>query len=70
VTPRLDRFVLQRRPDRRVVDLDPGRGQIAEQLADHVLVAGFLEVGADHVLGISFGLDLGQAHLPGSPLAE
>ena len=48
----------------------PGRGQVAEQLADHVVVARFLEIGADHILGIGVRLGLGQAHLLRRPLAE
>ena len=53
-----------------LVAVDARRGEVAEHLADHVMVAGFLEVGADHVLGIGFRLGLGQAHLPRGPFAE
>ncbi len=67
---RLDRLVLERLADCPLVDLDAGRGEIAEQLADHVLVAGLLEIGADDVAGISVGLGLGEAHLLRRPLAE
>ena len=38
-------------------DVNPGRNQIAQQLADHVLVAGFLKIGLDHGLGIGFGFN-------------
>ena len=37
---RLDGLVLERLADHRIVDVDAGGGEVAEQLADHVLVAG------------------------------
>src|SRR5688572_19490912 len=70
VAARLDSLVLERLADRRLVDLDARRNEVAEQLADHVLVAGFLEIGADDVAGIGIGLGLGEAHLLGRPMAE
>src|SRR5687767_2958570 len=48
VAARLDGLVLERLADRRLVDLDARRNEVAEQLADHVLVAGFREA---HLLG-------------------
>src|SRR4051812_47303997 len=67
---RLDRAVLERLADPGVVDLHSGRSQVAEQFADDVLVAGFLEIGADDVLGVAFRLGLGEAHQPRRPVAE
>ena len=50
--------------------LDPGADQVAQQLADHVLVPGLFEIGLDHALGVGFGLDRRQAHAFGCPLPE
>ena len=47
-----------------------GRGEIAKHLADHVLVAGFLEVGLDDRLAVGLGLFGGQVHLGRCPMAE
>jgi hypothetical protein len=55
---------------RRLVALDAGGGEIAKHLANHVLVARFLEIGANHILGIGFGLDVGEAHQVRRPCAE
>ena len=54
----------------RLLDIASGRDQVAEHLADHVLVAGFLEIGLDHRLGIGLRLLDRQAHLVGRPVAE
>ena len=53
-----------------LVGVDPGGGEVAEHLADDVMVAGFLEIGADHILGVAFGFRLVEAHLPRRPFAE
>src|SRR3954465_14480265 len=66
----LDRLLLERLADPGLVALDAGRGEIAQDLADDVLVARFLEIGADHVLGIDLRLGLGEAHQPSRPGAE
>src|SRR5215208_4099544 len=50
-----------------IVDLAAGGDQVAEHLADHVLVPGFLEVGLDHGLGVGVGFLGAEAHLLGSP---
>src|SRR3712207_3112094 len=70
LAPRLDMLVLERFADTLLVAVDAGRGEVAEDLADHVLVARFLEIGADHVLGIGIGLGFGEPHQLRSPLAE
>jgi predicted metalloendopeptidase len=46
----------------------PGPLQVAEHLAQHVLVAGLLEVGLDHGAGVL--VDGLQAHQAGGPFAE
>src|SRR5882724_6580000 len=66
----IDRLVAQRVADPGFVDVDPGGGQVAEQFADDILFARFLEIGADNVLGIGFGFGLGQAHQARRPFAE
>src|SRR3546814_7935696 len=43
LTARLHRLFLKRAADRMVGDIDPGRRQIAHQLANHVVVARFLD---------------------------
>src|SRR3954447_22104634 len=70
LTTRLDLLVAQRLLDTGLVALDTRRGEIAEDLADDVVITGFLEVGANDVLGVGFGLDVAQPHLPGGPFAE
>jgi pimeloyl-ACP methyl ester carboxylesterase len=70
LAPRLDLLVAKRFDDLLLVAFDAGGGEVAEHLADHVMVAGFLEVGAHDVLGVAFGLRIGQAHLPRRPFAE
>ena len=50
--------------------VDPGGNEVAQDLADHVFVAGFLEIGLDHCLGIGLGLDSRKAHLFSGPLAK
>src|SRR5919199_550971 len=70
LAPCLDRLVGERLADLGLVALDAGGGEVAEQLADHVLVAGFLEIGPDHVLGVGVRLGLRQPHQPRRPAAE
>ena len=70
LAPRLDFLVAQRLVDLVLVAIDPGRGEVAKNLADDVMIAGFLEIGADDVLRIGFGFGFGQAHLPRRPMAE
>src|SRR4028118_1420553 len=64
------RFLSQSLTDLAFIGIAAGGGEIAEYLADHVLVPRFLEVGPDDVLGIGFRLDRGQLHQAGSPVAE
>src|SRR5205085_7186716 len=66
----LDALVLERLADAGFVAFDAGRDEVAEDLADHVFVAGFLEIGADDVFGIGLGLDVAEAHEAGRPAAE
>ena len=67
-------LLLERLADLVLVDVDAGGGQVAEHLADHVLVAGFLEIGVDDVLGIGIRLSTSvspicrAAHSPSSRL--
>src|SRR3546814_1770341 len=53
-----------------LADIAFGRGQIAEQLADHILVARLFEIGLYHRLAIGVRLFAGQAHQPGRPFAQ
>ena len=66
----VDHRLVQRATDLCLVDLDSGGGQVAEQLADHVLVARFLEIGLDDRLGIGIGFLGRQAHLLRRPLPQ
>src|SRR5690606_4504914 len=52
------------------VDLDVCCGEIAQHLADNVLVTGFLEVRLDDSLAVRLGFFRRQAHLFRSPLAQ
>jgi hypothetical protein len=47
-----------------------GGHQIAQQLAHHVFVARFLEIGLDDRLGVRFGFGRIELHPLGRPLAE
>jgi hypothetical protein len=60
----------KRLADVGLVDLDVRAGDVAEELADHILVARFLEVGTDDVPGISLGLDRRQMHEVRRPMAK
>ena len=66
----LESILLKRLADLIVAGVDAGRRQVAEHLADYVLVTGFLVVRADNVLRLGVALGLGQAHRVRSPLAE
>jgi hypothetical protein len=63
---RIDRLGVHRRADFGLVGFDTGRYQIAQQLADHVLVTGFLEIRLDDGLGIGFGFRGIEAHALGT----
>ena len=50
--------------------LDAGGVEILADLAKHVLVAGFLDVGDNDFLGVGIGIGAGLAELFGGPQAE
>ena len=56
--------------NRRFGDRDALGGEVADHLADDVGVAGFLEIGGDHFLGIGGGGVALEAELRGDPQAE
>src|SRR3546814_13867932 len=62
---RLGGLLVQHCADFGFADLDIGGGQVARQLAAHLLVACFFEVGLDDRLGLCIGLLRGQTHPPG-----
>ena len=53
-----------------IVGLDALLRQVAAHLADHVVVARFLEIGHDHLLGIGLGIVARNPHLLRRPQAE
>jgi hypothetical protein len=50
---RVDGLGIDLSADRRLVDLHPGAGQVAQQLADDVVVGDRLEIRSDEVAGIA-----------------
>ena len=57
-------------PKRWCSDLDLRRGQVARQLADHILVARFLEIGLHDRLGVGVGFLGSQPHAFCGPFTE
>ena len=53
-----------------IVDVAAGAGQVAEDLADDVLVARFLEIGLDDFLGVGIGFLGREPHLVRRPASE
>src|SRR5258708_36675757 len=51
-------------------DLDAGALEVLEDLAQHVVLAGLLDVGLHHRLGVFGDVLVGQAHQPGRPFAQ
>ena len=39
-------------------------GEVAQHLADHILVTGLFEVRANDILGIAFSFSIGETHQP------
>src|SRR5688572_23293987 len=67
---RFNRLVVERLADLRLVGVDPGRGQVAEDLADDIVITGLFEISADDILGVGGRLLFAQAHQAGGPLPK